>query len=115
DVVQVRFGLLGSCSRLQSTDAVQTRMITTLLPAWQIRQLARRHPHLDAARKGIRFRHDADDCVALAVESYRLVENTRLPAEAPLPQTLTQHDHRRAAGFVFVVREDASMQWIHTQ
>src|SRR5262249_32870787 len=32
-----------------------------------------------------------------------------------LPQTITQHDHWRAAGFVFVVGEDASVQRVDAQ
>src|SRR5262245_55195315 len=90
-------------------------MITPLLPTFLVRQLAHRHPHFRTARICVRLRHDADYVVALPVERDRLVQNARLPAEASLPQRVTQHDDRPAAWFVFFVCVQAAVKRVDAQ
>ena len=52
-------------------------------------------------------RRDADDLVRLAVDAHRFADDVRPRAEAPPPQTVTQHDDARVARHVAVFDESS--------
>src|SRR6185503_278326 len=61
-------------------------------------------------RKLKRARHHPDDRVLISVERHRLIRETGLIAESPLPQTLAQdHDAMLAKGLFFAGKHAAAL------
>src|SRR6185312_3617604 len=85
DRVHLSLRLRKGHARLKTRNAVKPWMISACLPARFPGKLANRHPHLDATRKLISFRHYSDHRVALIVEHQLLIQNAGLTAKAPLP------------------------------
>ena len=69
-VVHLRFRLGNRYPRFEPGHSIQARMVAALLPAWlDPSSWPDRNPHFDATRISEVLRHDADDCVALAIEA----------------------------------------------
>ena len=90
-------------------------MITALLPIRIAGQLAHWDPHLHAGWVCISRRHHPNYRIVSAVERQRLVQNIRLTAKAPLPQSITENNDGRTAGFVFIVCKDTSDSRVNAQ
>ncbi len=54
--------------------------------------------------------HDADDVVGPFVERDATADDTRIAAEPPHPEAMTQHDDLFSPGLIFFFREDSALR-----
>src|SRR4029077_5415945 len=77
--------------------------------------LAEGHPQIGPAQELKTGGQDADNCVALVVESNCAANNRGIAPKLALPKAMAQHHYRRAAGSVLfgdegAARDDAGSQ-----
>src|SRR5262245_25987943 len=115
DVLHLGASLLDRGARLQPRHAIQTRVVAATLPTRTAAQLAGGNPYLDAVGKPVAGRHHADHGIATVTQLDRSIDDVRIAAEAPQPQRVAEHDHRRRARLVFLAGEDSPQRGIDAQ
>src|SRR5436853_17906 len=77
---------------------------------------AHRRPQLcGAASETKRWRHHADDVIALAVERDCPIQYLRIAAKAPLPQAMTENHHEVVSGLIFFRQKTATEHRLRAQ
>src|SRR5262245_38318166 len=104
-------GGLNRDSRSEPADAISGMMTPVIFIVCG----AHRLPDFRIDGKAETCRHYADDGHALAVNSRRAADDSRIAAKAPPPQTIADNRRRGRAGLVFFFKKMPALNRLHAE
>src|SRR5215217_9609347 len=113
DGVHVCLRLCYRHARLQTRHHCQV-MTTTIRPVLLIESDRDPQPHVLREKLKTR-RHHTDNCVLLAVEQNRAIEDVAIAAVATLPEAVAEHDDFVRPRPVFFIQKAATEKWLHAE
>ena len=99
--------LLDRHAGLEPAPDKHHRMMRTIHPRRVVASSRQGEPRVGVLRRSHLRRHHTDNGEVRIVKINRATDHIRIAIKGTLPQSVTDHDHRRAADFVFVFAKHA--------